>query len=155
MNDNSEQSPFLKMHHAGIIVRDMDTAIKYYDSLGLGPIESAGHEKMIVAEIIYRGKPCKTKPVIRMMKVGGMCLELLQPGEGDSLEKEFLEFKGEGISHIAFEVPEIDKAINYMVNKGFEVIFQVKLEQGGGGAYFNTDKVGGVLIELLQAFPAE
>jgi len=147
---NNEQSPFLKMHHAGIIVRDMDTAMKYFDSLGMGPFESAGHDKMVVTEATFRGKPLNTKPIIKFMQVGGFRLELLQQGEGESIEKESLEKKGEGINHIAFEVPNIENATNYMINKGFEVILQVKLEHGGGGAYFNTDKVGGVLIELIQ-----
>ena len=52
------------------------------------------------------------------------------------------------------ELKEDIKDIKNMVSKGFEVIFHLKFEHGGG-AYFNTDKLGGVLIELIQESPKE
>ncbi len=40
-----------------------------------------------------------------------------------------------------------------MVDAGFEVIASSKNEGGGGMVYFDTDKVGGVQIELEQLSP--
>ena len=63
--------------------------------------------------------------------------------------KEFLEKRGEGIHHIGFFVDGFDRETAKMAEKGF------KITQSGETpevrwAYFDTDAVGGVVIELMQ-----
>jgi methylmalonyl-CoA/ethylmalonyl-CoA epimerase len=63
--------------------------------------------------------------------------------------KEFLEKRGEGIHHIGFFVDGLDRETAKMAEKGF------KITQSGETpevrwAYFDTDAVGGVVIELMQ-----
>ena len=50
-----ERSPFSKIDHIGVIVRDMDKAIEYYQRLGIGPFESLYH-KIAIIETKERGK---------------------------------------------------------------------------------------------------
>ena len=139
--------PFAKFHHIGVVVKDIDKAVEYYSSLGFGPFLTP---RLKIKEGLQRGKSLMTKPVIKQAKVGGITLELLQPTQDESLAREFLESKGEGINHIGFSVDDIDTQANKLVKKGFKVIFSQKFEQGGGCAYLNTDKVGGILIELFS-----
>ena len=156
-NIGAQKSPFSKIHHVGVIVRDMDKAVEYYQSLGLGPFKPSGAlvGEVTIAEGMYRDKPYTAKTIIRKAQVGGIELELLQNAEGESLDKEFLESRGEGINHIAFVVDDIDKDVDKLVKKGFDVIFRIKFQEGGGCAYFDTSKIGGVLIELVQPPPAK
>jgi len=61
-----------------------------------------------------------------------------------------LETKGEGINHLGFLVDDIDREVAKLVKKGFKVISSGKFLTGGGFAYFDTGKVGGILFELIQ-----
>ncbi len=141
------ESPFAKFHHIGVVVKDIDKAVEHFTSLGFGPFMTP---QLTITEGMQRGESLVTKPIIKQAQVGGITLELLQPTQDESLAREFLESKGEGINHIGFSVDDIDTHANKLVKKGFKVIFSQKFEQGGGCAYLNTDKVGGILIELFS-----
>lgn len=145
----SGKSPFSELHHIGFIVRDADKVAEYYESLGLGPFERLTPSPK---ERILRGKPADDlKLKIRMAHVSPLRFELIEPvtGEG-SIWKEFLESKGEGISHVAFLVDDIDKAEAELVEKGYKVIFRVRFANGGGTTYFETNEIGGVIFEFFQ-----
>ena len=143
---DTEKSPFSKVHHIGVVVKDMGKAIEYYQSLGMGPFEPL---KLTAAEGLLRGKVLTSTPIISMGMVGGVVVELSQSTEDESRIKEFFESKGEGIHHIAFLVDDIDKETDKLVKKGLEVIFSQKFGEGGC-AFFDTSKVGGVFIELFR-----
>jgi 4-hydroxyphenylpyruvate dioxygenase-like putative hemolysin len=80
---------------------------------------------------------------------GGLKFEIVEPLEGESIYKEFLDKKGEGIHHLAFVVDDLDAEIAKMAERGFKVI-QTGQTARGKFAYFDTDKVGGVVTELVQ-----
>ena len=117
-NTNTGNSPFTKVHHVGVVVENMDKALAYYESLGIGTFEPLN---LSPSEGLLRGKTLISTPIISMGEVGGIVIELLQPTEEDSLAKEFFESKGEGIHHIAFLVDDIDKETEKLVDKGFEL----------------------------------
>jgi len=143
---NIEKSPFDNMHHVGVVVKDMDRAIEYYHSLGMGPFEPV---KLAPSAGELQGRTVVSTPIISFGTVGGIGVELLQPTEEPSLIKEFFESKGEGIHHIAFLVDDLDKEIEKLAKKGLEVIFSQKFGDGGC-AFFDTGKVGGAFIELIR-----
>ena len=146
-----EKSLFSKVDHVGIIVRDIDKAIEHYQSLGIGPFRPFN---IAYTERKMRGKPAgDVKNIVRVAQMGQIQLELIQPVEGESLPKEFLETKGEGISHIGFSVDDVDKERAKLEEKGFTVIYSSRFQNGGGAAHFDTDKVGGVIFELIQMPP--
>ena len=142
---NTEKSPFTKVHHVGLVVENMDKALAYYDSLGIGSFKPL---KLAPSEGLFRGKTLISTPIISMGEVGGIVIELLQPTEENSLIKEFFESKGEGLHHIAFLVDDIDRETDNLVNKGFDVLFSQKFGKGGC-AFFDTGKVGGMFVELF------
>jgi len=143
------KSPFSKLHHIGAIVSDVDKTAEYYESLGIGPFDPL---VLSPKERILRGKPADDlKLKIRMAHVGPVRFELIQPVAGKgSIWKEFLDSRGEGISHLAFLVDDLDKEEAELVKKGLNVIFRVRFQNGGGTTYLETDKVGGVVFELFQ-----
>lgn len=146
-----EESTFAKLDHVGVVVRDMGKAIKYYQSLGIGPFEPITTH---VASIELRDKLTdNVKMELRLARMGQIKIELIQPVAGETLHKEFLEHRGEGINHLCFAVDDIDKETAKLVKKGLKVLSSRRFAGGGGNAYFDTDKVGGVLTELLQQPP--
>lgn len=86
---------------------------------------------------------------IRVAQVGQVELELIQPLEGESIYKEFLEKKGEGLHHLSFFVHDIDEEEARLTKQGFKALASGR-RPGGGFTYFETDRVGGVVMELIQ-----
>ena len=146
----AEKSPFSEASHIGIVVKDIDEAIEYYQSLGIGPFGPSPKGHLSTDRKVY-GKPADdVKIKARVAQMGPLYIELVQPVEGESLQKEFLETKGEGINHLGFFVDDIDKETAKMEKQGFKVISSVRYKGGGGAFYFDTEKVGGVMLELVQ-----
>lgn len=143
-----EKSPLSKVDHVGVVVRDMDKAIEYYQSLGIGPFKS--RPTATFTDKTMYGKPTDFKLKAAIAPMGQINLELIQPVEEAPVHEQFLETRGEGIHHIAFEVADIDKGTAKMVERGLEVILSLKRTTGGGASYFDSSKVGGAIIELVQ-----
>ena len=146
-----------KFDHVGVVVRDMDKAVEYYQSLGIGTFEpEVTVDRHTYKDLKIYGKTPdpdtipKTK--IRFGQIGSLRLELMQPIEGESFHNEFLDSKGEGIEHIGFTVDDLDKETAKLVDKGVPIIMSGKIPAIGGLgiAHFDTRKVGNVIIELLQ-----
>lgn len=147
----AKKSPFSNVSHIGMVVRDIDKAIAYYQSLGIGPFESFTGFNFKVMEA--RGKPItfdKIPHKISTAKMGPITLELIQPIKGEFIWTEFLRAKGEGINHFGFLVDDIDKAEAEMVKKGLKIVFRFRFTNGGGATYFDTTESGGLMFELLQ-----
>lgn len=140
-----------RFHHVGVVVKNMDEAVEYYQALGIGPFESLN---LVQIDRRVYGKPAPdVKVIAKGAQMGPIGFELVQPVSGKSVQKEFLESRGEGINHIAFLVDDIEEAISIMVEAGYKVVSHAKNAGGGGIAYFDTDKVGGVIIALHELPP--
>jgi len=140
-----------RFHHVGVLVKNLDEAVEYYEALGIGPFEPSN---LVHTDRRVYGKPVTdVKNIAKAARMGPIGIELVQPVSGESPQKKFLESRGEGINHIAFIVDDIEEATSIMVEAGFKVISSSKNEGGGGMAYFDTDKVGGVQIELEELPP--
>lgn len=155
MKGNEEKkSSFSEIKQVGVVVKDISKAIDYYSSLGIGPfrtLPSGGVPHYLGKKI--RGKPADYTMEIRVAQVGLVELELIQPLEGDSIQKEFLEKKGEGINHLGFFVDDIDEEEARLTKQGFRVLANGRRPTGGGFTYFETDAIGGVLLELIERPP--
>ncbi|TET49364.1 MAG: hypothetical protein E3J57_00760 [Dehalococcoidia bacterium] len=142
-----------KFHHVSVVVRDMAKAMKFYEALGIGPFPPllGPQGKVSLVNKTLHGKPADWELDLRHAEggVGNLTFELIQPLEGDTPVKDFLEKKGEGIQHIGFFVDDMEQETAKMAEKGF------KITQSGETptvkwAYFGTDAVGGFSIELMQ-----
>jgi methylmalonyl-CoA/ethylmalonyl-CoA epimerase len=128
-----------KFNHMGVVVRDVDEAVEYYQSLGI--VDKA------TDRITMEGK--KAKLVGRFIHIGSLLIELWQPVRGETVQQEFLNSRGEGVNHIAFHVDDLAREKAKLVEKGIPVVFSVK-DQEGDMAYFDARKVGNIIIELIQ-----
>lgn len=152
VNEVVRKSPFVKIDHIGLIVRDFDKAVEYYQSLGMGPLKSTSPT---TKEKRVRGKPADdVKNKVGLAQLGGVWVEIIQPLEGESVHTEFLKSKGEGINHVAYRVADLDKEVSNLVQRGFKVVYSGKFINGGGWAYFDMSEIGGIFLEIVQWPPA-
>ncbi len=142
-----------KFHHVSVVVKDMEKAIEFYQSLGVGPFPPfiGPQGKVPLGGKTLWGKPADWEIDLRLAEsgMGDLTFEIVQPVQGDTPVKEFLEKKGEGIQHIGFFVDDLDQETAKMAEKGFPIT-QSGETPTVKWAYFGTDKVGGVAIELMQ-----
>ena len=128
-----------KISHLGIAVKSIEDSLKLYtDVFGL---ELAGTE--VVPE---------QKVKVAFLPVGESRIELLEATEPDSPVAKFIENKGEGIQHIAFQVADVEKAIEAAKELGMRMIDE-KPRKGAGGAriaFLHPKGTYGVLIELCE-----
>jgi methylmalonyl-CoA/ethylmalonyl-CoA epimerase len=128
------------VHHIGIAVNDLDEAVKLYrDILGL-EFENAHDMK-------------ERKMRIASFSTGiGAHIELIQPTDSETSLAKFIEKRGEGIHHIAFEVDDIESALDMAKEKGLLLIDE-KPRIGAHGtkiAFVHPKSVRGVLIEFVM-----
>ena len=144
-----ENTPFAQLATIGVVVQDIERAIDYYQSLGIGPFRPV---PMQVTERWFRGKPADFKSKAMIAKLGEIGFELIQPVVGPSSFTEFLEKKGEGIHHLGFRTDDLDGEEAKLVKKGVAVRQKARGENCGF-THFETDHTGGVIFELLKMPP--
>jgi 4-hydroxyphenylpyruvate dioxygenase-like putative hemolysin len=90
---------------------------------------------------------------IMVTRIGSVDLQLIQPGEGESLYKDHLEKKGEGVYHLGFVVDDIEEAEAEIKKKDLDIISNGRREDGSGFAYLDTAEKGGVTLLIRQSPP--
>src|SRR5579864_161604 len=127
--------------HLGIAVRSLAEARKFYERLGLGPVEEevVPHEKVKVA----------------MIPVGESRIELLEPTSPDSVIGKFLDKRGEGLHHVAIHVTDLAHTLETLKASGTRLVNE-EIKIGAGGhlyVFVHPSSAGGVLLELVQEQP--
>jgi len=131
-----------KIEHIGIAVKDLEVSNRLYTKL-LGT-------KHYKTEFID-SESVKTS----FFKVGENKIELLQATNPESAIAKFINKKGEGVHHVAFEVENIEAEIKRLIDEGFELIDDTP-KLGADNkiiAFLHPKSSGGVLVELCQEVP--
>ncbi len=85
----------------GIVVKDLQKAVdNYWATLGIGPWMTVRMESPLLRDVTLRGKPVEASMMAAIAQSGSIQLELIQPLEGPSIWKEFLEERGGGLHHV-------------------------------------------------------
>ncbi|MFC1920543.1 VOC family protein [Chloroflexota bacterium] len=136
--------------HVGLSVRNTDEAVKYYESLGgkaaeMPDIVLSNTDFMSLRTYGKTDAP-SWKLRIKMLNLGPLTLELLEPLEGDNFIKTWMDEHGEGANHIAYIVDNLEKEVAELEEKGVPVMYHAEARY----AYMDTRETGGVVIELMQ-----
>lgn len=126
--------------HLGIAVRHLEEAIVRYESL--------------------LGTPCFKREIVEsegvetaFFQTGESKVELLAATRDDSVIATYIEKRGEGIHHVAFEVPDIHAEIERYRSLGYRLISD--LPKSGADnkliVFLHPREAHGVLIELCQS----
>lgn len=128
-----------KIEHIGIAVKDLQTSNVLFEKLFGAP---AYKEEEVVSEGV------KTA----FFQNGPNKIELLEATHPESPIAKFIEKKGEGIHHIAFDVADIVAEIARLESEGF-VVLNPTPKKGADNkwvAFLHPKTTNGVLIELCQ-----
>jgi catechol 2,3-dioxygenase-like lactoylglutathione lyase family enzyme len=135
----------------GVVVKDMEKTIEFLTALGLGPFKVMINDHP-TGEV--RGKKAFWQSKIALSQQGPVELELIEFQKGTSIQKEFLDEKGEGLHHILFKVRDINTTLEKFAKKGIRILQRDWLPGGiGGGGYLDTAAIGGITIEVME-YPA-
>jgi methylmalonyl-CoA/ethylmalonyl-CoA epimerase len=128
-----------KIEHIGIAVKDIEAAGSIYEKL--------------LATNVYKVEEVASEYVkTAFLKSGPNKIELLEATSPDSAISKFIDKKGEGIHHIAFEVNDIEAEMARLKAEGF-ILLNDKPKQGADNklvCFVHPKSANGVLIELCQ-----
>ena len=129
----------LNVHHTAIAVRDLDAAIAgFAEQYGVEPLSREVVEEQGVEEA--------------MIALGGSHVQLLMPLGADTPVGRFIESRGEGLHHVAFQVADIDAALDHLSATGARLVDEAPRVGGGGHriAFVHPHALAGTLIELVE-----
>ena len=129
----------IKVEHIGIAVKDFATSIPLFDSL--------------LNTNCYKQEVVETEKVnTAFLKQGETKIELLESIDPNGVIAKFIEKKGEGIHHIAFDVEDIYAEMERLKNEGFTLLNETpKLGADNKLVCFLHPKgTNGVLVELCM-----
>ena len=131
-----------KIEHIGIAVNDMQAAKNIYE--------------LLLNTVVYKTEEVTSEGVnTAFLKSGPNKIELLQATTPDSPIAKFLEKKGEGIHHIAFDVADIEAEMKRLKAEGF-ILLNDKPKRGADNklvCFVHPKSANGVLVELCQDSP--
>ncbi|MBS1772522.1 MAG: methylmalonyl-CoA epimerase [Bacteroidetes bacterium] len=129
----------LKIEHLGIAVKDLEVSVPLFEKI----LNTTCYKTEIVAS-----EGVNTA----FFRTGDSKIELLESANPDSAIAKYLEKKGEGIHHIAFEVQDIYEEMKRLQSLGFELIHK-EPKSGADNkmiCFLHPKTTNGVLIELCQ-----
>jgi methylmalonyl-CoA/ethylmalonyl-CoA epimerase len=129
-----------KIEHIGIAVKSIDSSTSLFAKL--------------FAKNAYKREEVLSEGVItEFFQLGDNKIELLEATHAESPIAKFIEKKGEGVHHIAFEVSDIVAEMKRLKEEGFQLLS----EEPKNGAdnklvcFLHPKSTNGVLIELCQS----
>ena len=128
-----------KIEHIGIAVKDIKASNLLFEKL--------------FGEPHYKTEAVASEGVkTSFFKVGENKIELLEATNEDSPIAKFINKKGEGIHHIAFDVDDIELEIKRLQKEGFKVLNEIPKKGADNKlvAFLHPKSANGVLIELCQ-----
>jgi methylmalonyl-CoA/ethylmalonyl-CoA epimerase len=129
----------MKAEHIGIAVRHLSSSIPLFEKLLNTPCYKT---EAIESELVNTAFFLKD----------GTKIELVEGYSPESPIYKFIEKKGEGLHHIAFEVDDIEAEIKRLVTEGFTMINETPKEGADNKmvAFLHPKSTNGVLIELVM-----
>jgi len=127
------------VHHVAFAVADLDEAIATYEHLFGATVELRGEIEGQGVEAAY-------------LRVGGGRIELLAATGDDTPVGRFLERRGPGMHHVAYQTDDLEGELRALADAGAQLIDEVP-RPGLAGlqiAFVHPDAVHGVLTEVVS-----
>jgi methylmalonyl-CoA/ethylmalonyl-CoA epimerase len=128
------------VEHIGIAVNNLEQSIPLFEKLLNSPCyktESVDSENVNTAFFLQKGAK----------------IELLESSDPDGVIAKFIAKKGEGMHHIAFEVPDIQAEMDRLKKEGFTLLNEIPKKGADNKlvCFVHPKDSNGVLIELCQS----
>jgi methylmalonyl-CoA/ethylmalonyl-CoA epimerase len=128
-----------KIEHLGIAVKDLNVSIPLYEKLFQTPC--------------YKTEAVESEGVrTAFFQIGESKIELLEASNPESPIAKFLEKRGAGFHHVAFEVDDIEEEIERLSNVGFQLIHTSPKDGADNKriAFLHPKSSDGLLVELCM-----
>jgi catechol 2,3-dioxygenase-like lactoylglutathione lyase family enzyme len=153
-NNDFNNKVFNRLHHISIVVHDVQKAQAFYESIGIGPwVDYPPMKEYVKINVPDENGFYNLK--IKCTQIGAVQLQLVEPGLGQSLYKDHLEKKGEGVFHIGFEVDDISATDARLEDLNLKVLSSGRRENGSGFSYLDTASGAGVVLLVRQSPPGK
>ena len=133
---------FGRIDHIGVAVEALDVAI-------------ALHEEAYGMEVVHRETVAEQGVEAILLEVGEGHIELIKPLSDDTGVAKFIARHGEGMHHVAYQVDDIDAALERVREAGLRLIDEKPRTgiRNSRVAFLHPKSTGGVLTEIVE--PAE
>ena len=134
----------VRLEHIGIAVKDLKESNALFERLlGAAP---------------YKAEEVASEHVMTsFFKVGESKVELLEATAPESAIAKYIEKKGEGIHHLAFEVEDINTEMERLRAEGFQLL-NPEPKRGADNklvCFVHPKTANGVLVEICQTIRKE
>jgi methylmalonyl-CoA/ethylmalonyl-CoA epimerase len=129
----------LKTEHIGIAVKELAISIPLF-------------EKLLNSQC-YKTELVESEQVnTAFFKAGDTKIELLESLTNEGIIAKFIDKKGEGLHHIAFEVPDIVAEMKRLKSEGFILLSEIPKKGADNKlvCFLHPKSTNGTLIELCQ-----
>ena len=127
--------------HVGVAVKDIEAALAFFKKV----FDVPDAEIVLMEDQGVRAT---------LIEVGQTRLELLEPTSPESGVGRFIERRGEGLHHLAFNVTDISGKLQTLQTLGVDLIDQTPREGLSGTiAFVHPRSVFGILTELVESNP--
>jgi methylmalonyl-CoA/ethylmalonyl-CoA epimerase len=130
---------FARVDHIGIAVEDLDAAIALHEeAYGM----AVAHREVVEAQGVEAV----------LLDVGENHVELLRPLDGETPVGRFLSKRGPGLHHVAYQVSDVQAALDTLRDRGLRLIDETPRTGicGSRVAFLHPESSGGVLTEIVQ-----
>ncbi len=128
-----------KVEHIGIAVKSLDTSVPLF-------------EKLFNSRCYKTEKVESEKVNTAFFQKGETKIELLESIDPEGVIAKFIEKKGEGLHHIAFDVSDIESEMKRLKNEGFVLLNEIPKPGADNKlvCFLHPKHTNGVLIELCM-----
>lgn len=132
------------------VVKDIQAGQKFFNK-HMGVPRFYLFEDIKIEEKTYRGNKGSFRMHLALAYAGEIQIELIEHISGESIFKEFLEKKGEGMHHLGFIVDDYKKAVDELTANGYPVAQSGRVGSTPGArfALFDTEADIGSIMEIL------
>ncbi len=141
------RNPWTNLTHIGVVARNLDEAVKRYEEMGAGPFKKfrLPDDQFNVKWRQHFGKSADDHvQLVAWGQMGPIAVEIFENVKGDSLQKHFLETRGEGVWHYGYDVENMAETIEFMRQRGIGIVGEAEYADGTRMVYFDTLGLGGV-----------
>ncbi|KAF1986669.1 hypothetical protein K402DRAFT_308287, partial [Aulographum hederae CBS 113979] len=132
-------APFLgKVIEICIVTSDHRKTIDGLLSLGIGPFRIHSFDNTNVIHQTYHGRPASFELTVAFGRQGNVIWEVMEPVSGESIMADFLNKRGEGIHHVAFDcgnVPVEERQAEFK-KRGYRPVQEGLWRGKKGSCYF-------------------
>lgn len=126
-----------KIAHIGLAVKNLKEAEKFYTEILSMPVSDG---------------ECHGELKASFIPIGDTSIELLQSTTPEGVISRFIEKKGEGVHHIAYQVDDIENTLAHLKSRGVQLIDKEPRSGAHNSriAFINPKSCHGILIELVE-----